>query len=862
MQEIPRKFKNPIYITLLAGGLLLLGLYLTSLYSYLLFHSLAEIFSIVIAFSIFVLAWNCRNFIDNNYLIFLGIAYLFIGFIDLIHTLAYAGMGVFTGYGANLPTQLWIAARYLQSISLLVACFILDKKKIKINLFLLVYTILLSLLFLSIFYWKIFPACFIDDSGLTPFKKMSEYIISLILFASLFFLFRKKEKFDRQVLQWLIISILLTIVSELAFTFYVSVYGLSNLVGHIFKILSFYFIYRAILVTGLTQPQELLYRNLQESENRFKELFNHISSGVAIYEAKDNGQDFIIKDFNQAAERIDKVKKEDIVGKSALKVLPGLKDCGIFKVLKEVYQTGKPRHFSISQYQDQRVSGWRENYIYKLPSGEIVALYDDITDRKQIEEEIKWLASFPTLNPTPVIEIDKKKGITFINTSAKRLFPDLKDKQIDHPFVAGAIKYFTELNSSMVTHDDREIEVNGHWYLQTFFLVSPNQLRIYASDISKRKQMESELIHSEKMAIAGQLAAGVAHEFNNLLSIIGGSAEYAKGIRTKDEVKKSLEVIVKSTKRGAQVVKKLLTFTKRIELKKESADLIEVMEGVIELADRDLENNSITVVRNYADIPRTLMDIGQIQQVFLNLIINAKNAMSKGGKIVIKVEWEGEFIKIQLHNTGRTINKEDLPKLFTPFFVTSSQQKNGIPGTGLGLAVSYGIIKAHHGTITAESMKGKGTTFTVFLPVTKNENRAEVLPKAVAKASKNNKRKLKQAEILIVDDEVEIGKLLKQVLDEEGYSVTVADSGRSALNLCRKKNFDLIYLDMIMPGMDGISAFKKIKEISPKTKIVFFTGKLIEDKVAAMCLEEGAAGFLRKPISLKDLISYTQNILE
>ncbi len=400
------------------------------------------------------------------------------------------------------------------------------------------------------------------------------------------------------------------------------------------------------------------------------------------------------------------------------------------------------------------------------------------------------------------------------------------------------------------------------WYLQTFFLVSPNQLRIYALDITERKQMEREIIHSERMAIAGQLAAGVAHEFNNLLSIIGGSAEYAKGIRNEHEIKKSLEVIVKSANRGAQVVKKLLTFTKRIELKKESVDLIEVIEEVVGLVKRDLENNSITVVRNYSDIPKTLIDVGQIQQVFLNLIINAKNVMSKGGKLAIKVEKEGKFIKIQFHNTGEIINQEDLPKLFTPFFRTSMRQKEGMPGTGLGLAVSYGIIKAHNGEISAESVKGKGTTFTLLLSITENENRAEVLPKAVAKAVKNNKRKLKQAEILIVDDEFEIGKLFKKVLDKEGYSVTVAGSGRNALNLCRKKKFDLIYLDIIMPGMDGISVFKKIKEISPKTKIVFFTGKLMEDKVAGMYLDEGAAGFLRKPIPLKDLVSYTQNILK
>lgn len=135
-------------------------------------------------------------------------------------------------------------------------------------------------------------------------------------------------------------------------------------------------------ITKLKQAEQVI----RESESRFKELFNHMSSGVAVYEAKDNGGDFIFRSFNRAAEKIDKIKKEDVIGKSVLKVFPGVKDFGLFKVFQAVYKTGKPQHHPISLYKDQRITGWRENYVYKLPSGEIVAVYDDITERKQAED--------------------------------------------------------------------------------------------------------------------------------------------------------------------------------------------------------------------------------------------------------------------------------------------------------------------------------------------------------------------------------------------------------------------------------------------------------------------------------------------
>jgi PAS domain S-box-containing protein len=160
---------------------------------------------------------------------------------------------------------------------------------------------------------------------------------------------------------------------------------------------------------------------MQESEIRFRELFSYISSGVAVYEAKDNGKDFIIKDFNRASEKIEKVKKEDIVGKSVLKVFPGVKDFGLFKVFQEVYKTGKSQQCPISFYQDQRISGWRENYVYKLPSGEIVAVYEDITERKKAEEEIS--------NLLRMIQEEKNKLSELINSISDEIwFTDLNKK--------------------------------------------------------------------------------------------------------------------------------------------------------------------------------------------------------------------------------------------------------------------------------------------------------------------------------------------------------------------------------------------------------------------------------------------------
>lgn len=267
MDEPTAARPQPVKLILwaLAGA----GLYAASLYNYLLFHVLAEGFSIVVAFGVFMIAWNARRFLENDYLLFVGTACVFVASLDVVHTLAYRGMGVLAGDEANTATQLWIAARYLQSLSLLLAPWYV-RHRLRVELALAGYAAAVTVLLLAIFAWGVFPDCFVPGSGLTPFKKLSEYFISGILLAAIVMLLRQREHFDRRVLTWLLWAMAFTILSEMAFTFYVNVYGLSNFIGHLFKILAFYLIYEALIDTGLSRPYALLFRNLKQSEETLR----------------------------------------------------------------------------------------------------------------------------------------------------------------------------------------------------------------------------------------------------------------------------------------------------------------------------------------------------------------------------------------------------------------------------------------------------------------------------------------------------------------------------------------------------------------------------------------------------------------
>ncbi|PLX11049.1 MAG: hybrid sensor histidine kinase/response regulator, partial [Marinilabiliales bacterium] len=245
-------FKNHIIGSAIITLVIVL-LIIISFYNYLIFHAFVEGFSIAIAVAMFIISWNTKKYSEHFGLASIGIAYLYVGTLDFLHVLAYQGMGVFST--DQYTTQLWISARYIESISILLAMILIGRKvKKSYNLILLVYFIITSTVILSIFYYDIFPLCHIPGEGLTNFKIISEYIISAILVATIVILLKKRKQIEKRIFNDLILALVFTIIAELSFTFYVDMYEISNLIGHLSKLASFYFIYRSIVYTGLKNP--------------------------------------------------------------------------------------------------------------------------------------------------------------------------------------------------------------------------------------------------------------------------------------------------------------------------------------------------------------------------------------------------------------------------------------------------------------------------------------------------------------------------------------------------------------------------------------------------------------------------------
>ncbi len=374
----------------------LLGLYWISRSNYLLYHSLAEVFAAVVAFGIFIVAWNSRRVLQNHYLLFIGIAYFFVACLDLLHMLAYKGMGVFAVDDGNAATQLWLAARYLESAALLLAPVFL-KRRLNVLFTFYGFAAITAGLLASIFLFNLFPTAFQVETGLTTFKIVSEFIICILLILSLTIIWNKRAEFDPEVFRPILLSILATIVSELLFAAYVRVDEFTNFLGHYFKIISFFCMYVAIVQTGIAKPFSLLFRELSDEKDALKLERNFINTildtAPAIITVTDSNGSVI--NVNSTCETTIKVPVGEAQGQKLWDVFsPETEDHALKGVMLGVASDNYPitHEGTIYDRADRRRNISWSHAGLTGPSGQvenIISIGVDITDRRRAEEALE-----------------------------------------------------------------------------------------------------------------------------------------------------------------------------------------------------------------------------------------------------------------------------------------------------------------------------------------------------------------------------------------------------------------------------------------------------------------------------------------
>jgi two-component system cell cycle sensor histidine kinase/response regulator CckA len=373
-------------------------------------------------------------------------------------------------------------------------------------------------------------------------------------------------------------------------------------------------------------------------------------------------------------------------------------------------------------------------------------------------------------------------------------------------------------------------------------------------DITEQTNLEEQLRQSKKMESIGQLAGGIAHDFNNLLTVIHGHASLLLSAgQLGEEVADSVMQISLAAERAANLTRQLLAFSRRQVIQATYLDINDLIDNLGKMLRRILGEDIALQVNHAPHVPLVLADKGMIEQVVMNLVVNARDAMPAGGQLVIDtsvrtigeagVESEpeaiaGEFVCLSVKDSGCGIAPEHLPHIFEPFFTTKEVGK----GTGLGLATVYGIAKQHQGWINVESEAGKGSVFRLFLP-----SRPEAI--AIAEDQQREQTRGGTEAVLVVEDELAVRALVRTVLESYGYRVFEASSGSMALEVWRKHmvEIDLLFTDMVMPGgMTGRDLAGILKSDKPGLKVVFTSG-YSEEIVGKSCALEEGMNFLQKP---------------
>ncbi len=495
----------------------------------------------------------------------------------------------------------------------------------------------------------------------------------------------------------------------------------------------------------------------------------------------------------------------------------------------------------------------------------------DITERKRAEAEIQKLAAFVRYNPDPVMELAADGTLTYMNHAAREMARTLGVDDAEALLPPNAASVARECLRSGQNRLRQELTINGRTLAWSFFPIIASQVvHCYGADITERLNLEAQLRHAQKLESIGQLAAGVAHDFNNILTIIQGHADRLLARCDGDaSLTDPLQQISSAAKRASSLTRQLLMFSRKQVMQPKVLDLNTILGNMAKMLHR-LLGEDVAFQSQYApDVPPLEGDAGMLEQVIMNLAVNARDAMPKGGQLLITTSVvdiddayvqqqpearQGRFVCLTVTDTGVGMDKETLARIFEPFFTTKEVGK----GTGLGLATVYGITKQHQGWVEVASQRGIGTTFKIFLPATDKsaESAAETLsdPQAIRGGKET---------ILLVEDEPVLRELARVILQDYKYEVLEASSGVEALKVWedRQGNIDLLLTDMVMPeGMTGRELADALRARKPDLKVIYTSGYSPEVMGRDSALRDSF--FLQKPYPPPRLAQVVRDCLD
>jgi PAS domain S-box-containing protein len=514
-----------------------------------------------------------------------------------------------------------------------------------------------------------------------------------------------------------------------------------------------------------------------------------------------------------------------------------------------------------------------------------LVLVDDITHRLQAEQKIREQAALLDVATDAIFERDMAHNILFWNKGAERLYGWEAVEVIGKNAVEllysleKALPPFDTIQATLVkdgqwqgelqqiTKSRKDITVESRWTLVCDETGKPKSILTVSTDITEKKQLEAQFLRGQRLESLGTLASGIAHDFNNILTPILAVAQLLplKLPNIDEGTQQLLKILEDSAKRGADLVKQILSFTRGVEGSRTIIQVRHLLSDIGQVARRTFPKSIETQMDITRDLWTVFADPTQLHQVFMNLAVNAHDAMPDGGTLIISAEnlWieesyarmyvdakVGPYIAIAITDTGVGIAPEIMDRIFDPFFTTKEVGK----GTGLGLSTVVGIIKSHGGFVTLHSEVGKGSCFQVYLPSSQLGDTQITADEEIL----NGNGEL----ILVVDDESTICEIAKTTLETHNYRVLSACDGIEALALYaqEKNNISAVLIDMMMPGMDGSTTILTLQSMNSHVKIIAMSG-LIVNWSNAQKMSLGITKFLPKPFTSQALLSTLQQVL-